>query len=151
MVIVTSHVFIGYIVRKTMWYENMISVLQIVINNGFIVENRLIKKTSTLDTQCHLSAWHHNMNTHCLPLSKFTQSSTVNCYSNSEQYTAASAHVLTTIFHLPLSIRHICATKHAMEGQGSSLLLARHFHIKGLCPCNLALPTPWFSALNVPL
>jgi hypothetical protein len=32
-------------------------------------------------------------------------------YSNSEQYTAASAH-------LPLSRRQICATKHAIEGRG---------------------------------
>jgi hypothetical protein len=59
MVIVTSHVFIGYIVRKTISYENMIVVLQIVINDAFIVEDRIVCRmtcmtASKLNTQCHL-------------------------------------------------------------------------------------------------
>jgi hypothetical protein len=83
MVILTSHVFIGYIILLERQYENMIIVFQIVINNGFICRKsyRLLKR-------------HHN--------------SSLSAISQTANNTRRSCFDVTTIFNLPLSRRQIC-------------------------------------------
>jgi hypothetical protein len=107
------HVFIGYVVRKTMEYENMIIVLQIVINNGFYCRKsyRLLKK----GIKTHLSGWHHNMNTHCprnLPsIVKIHVIPQLLFKQRTIHGGQCSCFNVITIFHLPLSRRQICTTR----------------------------------------
>jgi hypothetical protein len=72
----------------------------------------------------HLSAWHHDMNTHCPQIrpSIVNILAVVNPQLLFKQRTIhggqCSCFDITTIFHLPHSRRQICATKHDIEGRG---------------------------------
>jgi hypothetical protein len=70
----------------------MIVVLQIVINNGFYCRKSHQNSPLSAISRRDLKTWTLIVLGIGLPLSKFTQTSPHNSYSNREQYTAASAH-----------------------------------------------------------
>jgi hypothetical protein len=87
-------------------------VLQIVINNR--LPKRHQNSTLSAISRRDIITWTLIVLGISLPLSKFTQSSTHNCYSNSEQYTVASAHVFLWR-HYNLSFPFIADDKFVLQ------------------------------------
>jgi hypothetical protein len=98
--------------RLYCWKGNVIRKYDSCASMPFIVENRLLKRhqTATLSaiSQRNIITWTLIVLEIGLRLSKFTQSSTRNCYSNSEQVGQCSCSDVTTLLHLPLRRRNIC-------------------------------------------
>jgi hypothetical protein len=101
----------------------MLVVLQIVTNGFYCRKSyRLLKiKASEIYTQRHPSAWRTlSVLGIALRCQNSRNGQPTICFSNSEQYTVASVHVLTSrqFFICHFSRRQNCVTKHAMGGRG---------------------------------